>query len=115
MSRFISLRTHIIVASCAMLSISAGCGADDSEYGLAQNNSIGEKYYPAPEDPRTGETYDKVVENEFVEVAAEDTSTFSIDVDNASYTLMRRDITADKLPLPESVRPEEYILSLIHI
>ncbi len=66
---------------------------------------------PAEEDPsyQDGETYAEVIENDFIDAATENTSTFSIDVDNASYTLMRRDITRGKLPAPAGVRPEEYI------
>jgi len=65
----------------------------------------------AMEDPsyQDGETYEEVVENDFIDTASEDTSTFSIDVDNASYTLMRRDINRGVLPVRAGVRPEEYI------
>ena len=78
----------------------------------------GDYDYGAPAEPRDpgpggeyqdGETYDETPENDFIEAAAEDTSTFSIDVDAASYTLMRRDIRNGQLPAPESVRPEEFI------
>ncbi len=63
----------------------------------------------ADEDYLEGENYEEWVENEFIDTAEENTSTFSIDVDNASYTLMRRDINNGQLPAPEGVRPEEYI------
>ena len=36
-------------------------------------------------------------------------STFSIDTDTASYTLMRRYIQANRLPPPEAVRTEEFV------
>ena len=45
----------------------------------------------------------------FVDAATEDTSTFSIDVDNASYTLARAALQRGTLPSPESVRVEEFI------
>lgn len=76
--------------------------------------NLGAAEEPAPVDPedpsyQDGETYAEVVENDFIDTTQENTSTFSIDVDNASYTLMRRDITRGNLPAPAGVRPEEYI------
>jgi Ca-activated chloride channel family protein len=99
--------THrLALAALATASIAlSACGADSAsyEYGGADYNVA------PPEDYQSGETYDEVVENDFVSAADEDTSTFSIDVDNASYTIMRRDLENGRLPAPESVRPEEYI------
>ena len=56
-----------------------------------------------------GETYEVNPENTFIDTETEATSTFSIDVDNASYTLMRRDVRNNRLPVADAVRPEEYI------
>lgn len=36
-------------------------------------------------------------------------ATFSIDVDTASYAIARRDLNAARLPVPESVRVEEFV------
>ena len=47
--------------------------------------------------------------NMFVEASADSLSTFSLDVDTASYTVMRREIGAGALPSPSSVRVEEYV------
>jgi len=60
-------------------------------------------------DVQAGETYAKVVENDFVDASQTPVSTFAIDVDTASYTLMRRDITAGRAPVADGVRPEEYL------
>lgn len=60
-------------------------------------------------DYQDGENYEKWQENEFTETTNEDTSTFSVDVDNASYTVTRRDLQNGRLPKPESVRTEEFI------
>ena len=46
-----------------------------------------------------GETYEVNPENTFIDTETEATSTFSIDVDNASYTLMRRDVRNNRLSL----------------
>lgn len=57
----------------------------------------------------SGETYAAVQENDFVETSAQTTSTFAVDVDTGSYSLMRRDVTAGHLPTSEGVRSEEYV------
>lgn len=60
-------------------------------------------------DYRAGETYARLQENDFIEASEDAMSTFSLDVDTASYTIMRRDLRAGRLPRPESVRVEEYV------
>ncbi len=47
--------------------------------------------------------------NQFVAAAANPFSTFSIDVDTASYTLSRNYILRGQLPPPEAVRTEEFV------
>ena len=61
-----------------------------------------------PEDT-TGEGYDHVQENEFIAVADDPRSTFSIDVDTASYSNIRRHLEGGSMPPPEAVRVEEMI------
>jgi Ca-activated chloride channel homolog len=55
------------------------------------------------------ETYDRIDENPFVSAKASPLSTFSIDVDTASYANVRRFLTRNKLPPAGSVRIEELI------
>ncbi|MCB9849259.1 MAG: VWA domain-containing protein [Phycisphaerales bacterium] len=55
------------------------------------------------------EAYDRIVENPFLPVLQNPLSTFSIDVDTASYSNMRRFLTAGQLPPPDSVRIEELV------
>ena len=56
------------------------------------------------------EQYDEIVENQFIAVAADPLSTFSIDVDRASYSNMRRFILQDgQLPPRDAVRIEELV------
>jgi Ca-activated chloride channel family protein len=55
------------------------------------------------------EEYDKQDENSFVETLKKPLSTFSVDVDAASYSNMRRFINLGKLPPPEAVRIEEML------
>lgn len=62
----------------------------------------------SPQDFNT-EEYDRIQENPFLEVLKNPQSTFSIDVDTASYTNVRRFINSGKLPPPDAVRIEELI------
>ena len=50
-----------------------------------------------------------IVENAFVETAREAQSTFSIDVDTASYSTIRRFLNQNTLPPPDAVRIEEML------
>ncbi|MCG3131037.1 MAG: hypothetical protein FLDDKLPJ_01812 [Phycisphaerae bacterium] len=60
-------------------------------------------------DLSTQETYAPIVENPFVFTADEAASTFSIDVDTASYSNIRRHLLAGQLPPKNAVRIEEMI------
>lgn len=64
--------------------------------------------YSAPFTP-TQESYDHIHENGFVSVKDEALSTFSIDVDKASYANVRRFLNDGGLPPPDAVRTEELI------
>ncbi|RNC85638.1 MAG: VWA domain-containing protein [Balneola sp.] len=58
---------------------------------------------------QAGEVYDQIVENEFRTVSEHPLSTFSIDVDGASYANVRRILRAGYLPPRDAVRIEELI------
>ncbi|MHC4729970.1 MAG: YfbK domain-containing protein [Planctomycetota bacterium] len=55
------------------------------------------------------EAYDRIVDNDWKRVADADTSTFSVDVDTASYANVRRFLNEGKLPPKDAVRIEELI------
>lgn len=55
------------------------------------------------------EQYDPIVENMFFAPAKHPLSTFSIDVDTASYANVRRFLTSGRLPPPSAVRLEELV------
>jgi Ca-activated chloride channel family protein len=61
--------------------------------------------YPWP----GGESYTRIDENPFRSVSAEPLSTFSIDVDTASYANVRRFLSEGTLPPADAVRVEEMI------
>ena len=59
--------------------------------------------------PFNTEAYDSLDENPFRRVADDPLSTFSIDVDTASYANVRRFLNGGSLPPPDAVRIEEMI------
>ena len=58
---------------------------------------------------RNTESYDHIDENGFKHVSADPLSTFSVDVDTASYANVRRFLREGRLPEPGAVRVEELI------
>jgi Ca-activated chloride channel family protein len=62
-----------------------------------------------PPRPFSTATYDPIQDNGFKRVADAPLSTFSIDVDTASYTNVRRFLSAGSLPPADAVRVEELI------
>ncbi|MBI4953817.1 MAG: VWA domain-containing protein [Myxococcales bacterium] len=69
--------------------------------------------YPAPtpagETEMNTEAYSHIVENDMLRVADSPLSTFSIDVDTASYSNVRRFLDEGSLPPPDAVRIEELV------
>ena len=55
------------------------------------------------------ESYDLIKENQFAEAAVQPLSTFSIDVDTASYSNFRRFVKKGEKPPKDAVRIEEFI------
>jgi len=60
-------------------------------------------------DQISGESSEELPENPFVPVAQSPLSTFSVDVDTASYSLVRRHLTEGRLPPRGAVRIEELL------
>lgn len=66
--------------------------------------------YPQPGNPVINdESYKNITENGFNDVQSNPLSTFSVDVDAASYSNVRRFINSGQLPPPDAVRIEEMI------
>lgn len=86
---------------------------DDSSYGAGGSSAAGTGGNGLPQESvppdHSGEQYEDAGANPFVETAQDRFATFAIDVDTASYALMRRDVTGGVLPVPASVRVEEYV------
>ncbi|WP_224751148.1 VWA domain-containing protein [Mucilaginibacter pankratovii] len=73
--------------------------------GIASNDKYG-YYAPTKADD---ESYKGIVENTFLKAKSNPLSTFSVDVDAASYSNFRRFINSGQMPPPDAVRIEEMI------
>ncbi|MCK5570902.1 MAG: von Willebrand factor type A domain-containing protein, partial [Spirochaetes bacterium] len=62
-----------------------------------------------PEQEWNTEEYDRIYEQPFLKALGNPLSTFSIDVDTASYSNVRRFLQGGKMPLKDAVRIEEFI------
>lgn len=85
----------------------ASPGALEHLGGGAPLNSAA-KTDPEPVAP-TGESYKSIVDNQFYTADRQPLSTFSIDVDAASYSNVRRYINEGQLPPKDAVRIEEMV------
>ncbi len=96
-----------------------GTGCENSEDSLSVNPTLDSSFasnadgnfsgVPAGTPDFTGESYNEIVENPFIETADEPISTFSIDADGASYSNTRRFLSYGQLPPKEAIRTEELV------
>ena len=106
-----------IIAGCSMKPPRYSTDCFDEPlacFSISDGEEDGLMAYPSPPAgimpvPAT-ERYAEFKENEFLDPKSSPLSTFSLDVDTSSYTLMRRAIADQKqLPPRTSVRIEEYV------
>ncbi|MDH5674578.1 MAG: von Willebrand factor type A domain-containing protein [Myxococcales bacterium] len=83
--------------------------AADASSGTAGSGSASRAAAFEPSPDNSTERYDAVGTNPFVLTESDAFSTFAADVDTASYDIFRRDISNGFLPVPDSVRLEEYV------
>jgi len=74
---------------------------------VVQPATMSEPSTPAPEEGR--DKFEQFQVNSFKQVAEAPVSTFSADVDTASYSFVRRQLNSGRLPQKDSVRVEEMI------
>jgi Ca-activated chloride channel family protein len=79
-----------------------------SREALAAPQNASGQWYPATE-PMNTENYAVIEESRFLPAGTNPRSTFSIDVDAASYTNVRRFLTAGQRPPKDAVRIEELL------
>jgi Ca-activated chloride channel family protein len=68
-----------------------------------------EESFRVPNPPVDREAYDHIQDNPFLAAVTNPLSTFSIDVDTASYSNVRRFLTSGQLPPKDAVRVEELV------
>ena len=80
--------------------------------GPCRSRSSGRKLETAPDpvaEPANAEAFDRIVDNPFLRVSPPALSTFSIDVDTASYANVRRFLNQNTRPPKDAVRIEELL------
>lgn len=123
-------QTRISFSISALLVFSlmfSGCGSETAQHTANTSAPAQSEYYkPAPasntstvardaqdvaanEEGKSEERYSEIDENPFLEARHAPLSTFSIDVDTASYSNVRRFINDGRLPPKDAVRIEELI------
>jgi Ca-activated chloride channel family protein len=104
----IQMEQEYISATQAVSSSLQGKASGMQIRGMSRSSKMAQMcYYPA--DNFNTEGYSTIHENGFKEVSLSPLSTFSIDVDAASYSNIRRYINGGSLPPVDAVRIEEMI------
>ena len=108
-----------LAAGLAIVSMSGCGGRKDSERAKdkAAAKRSGSAKYKAPKrrtpikftEPANAERYDEIADNSFMSASSEPLSTFSVDVDTASYANVRRILREGQWPTSGAVRIEEMI------
>jgi len=104
-------------ANASALPRGAATVSPREERELATAGSVAKSYAPVPQaepwrwqqEPGNTESYNTVDEQRFRTAVANPTSTFSIDVDAASYSNVRRFLSQGTLPPKDAVRLEELV------
>jgi Ca-activated chloride channel family protein len=94
----------LLIVSCSSGNHEKNATADAMYCNIAPPSSNVD-VYPPP----SNETYDAITENNYKAAKSDPLSTFSIDVDGASYSNTRRMLMDGFLPAPDAVRIEEFI------
>ena len=108
MSMPVEKRKEISRSISEMDDFYAGTAEYEAEEMLADMGKIADSGTAAAE-VVSGEEYKQIAENSFIRASEEPLSTFSIDVDTASYSNVRRFLNNGMLPDPNAVRIEELL------
>src|SRR5438105_4616884 len=107
--QIVSVNEAITVSAQAPM-IGAAGGVVGGYVASAPPPSMAKSSFVAPpEPPKSTANYAPIAENGFIDAAKERTTTFSIDVDGASYANVRRFLNSNLIPAPDAVRIEEMI------
>ena len=102
-------RLEEVVVSAAMEGVGYSRSAAQVVPGASQGIRLRGSGARGRLDHGNTEEYTKIEDNRFVSVASSPLSTFSVDVDRASYANVRRFITTGTLPPKDAVRIEELL------
>ncbi|MEM6793446.1 MAG: von Willebrand factor type A domain-containing protein, partial [Acidobacteriota bacterium] len=97
------------VALPAILSVAVPSPAAAMSHSLAWSPSLASAASDDREEKRWTEQYDPIHENPFRDTLVHPVSTFSVDVDTASYSNVRRFLRLHELPPRDAVRSEEIV------
>ena len=101
--------SRLILTAMAAASLMTACSKAEYAMPDAMYEGAVMDNFEDTMNPGDGDTFDKIVENQFIQTSQEPTSTFSIDADGAAYAYMRRCIKEGYLPNANSARIEEYL------
>ncbi len=111
-----ALTTKVNEVVVTGLGMKKGLRNDNAAYGIAPKSGYfmqptGQNYpgYDERREDFNREGYDNITENKFLKVSDNPLSTFSIDVDAASYSNVRRFLNQGQLPPAGAVRIEEMV------
>lgn len=79
------------------------------EFREAEKSEVDESLASVIPEAQSGDSFNEIVENKFVASQREPFSTFSIDVDTAAYSIVRRSLRSNQLPPKDAVRIEELV------
>ncbi|HCP47633.1 MAG TPA: VWA domain-containing protein, partial [Deltaproteobacteria bacterium] len=96
---------HVLLAS--LLALLTACHMDFMSTGAELRIPPNQATQNSEQDEHQADDGQNI--NPWVETSADATSTFSADVDSASYSLARRAITQGLIPDPANVRVEEFV------
>ena len=119
LDRTIVMKTQEIVVSAEKKMIHVSCTDARASVSSEQlrempvddvlDGAAGLQQLRRPRESWNTESYDRIEENPFLAVVDNPYSTFSIDVDAAAYSNMRRYVEAGYLPPVDAIRIEEFI------
>ena len=100
----------LFILSLCVSPVLAGCSYSGGPIVDASRNSTGSHHASSFEQTEFNtESYDDIIENNFLSVKENPLSTFSIDVDTASYSNVRRFLNQNQTPPAGAVRIEEFV------
>ncbi len=102
------MRAHLAsLSTLAALAVAlSGC---ESGYHNIASPAAGQAFYASPQPYDDRAQFEEFAESPVKRVADEPVSTFSVDVDTASYAMMRRYLRDGVMPPPAAVRVEEMV------